>query len=1146
MNPTEHTTPSTTWKKYKSSLIKLTKIISKDMKKERTKQFNIHRNTYDILASKLELTDEEQIQMQTAADHLRTIDEYTTEGILTRARIKYDLEMDKPSKTFLSLEKIKYQQTTITALKLNNGTITSNPHQMIKATEEYYTELFKLRETNPTAQQELYQAIKNEGKTLTTAQKELLESPITEQEVKHAMKHAPQNKSPGPDGIPEELYTTLHSTLAKQFTALINNLTPETLEPLKWNESIIRIIFKKGDKQLLKNYRPISLLKSDYKIFTKIIANRLGKIIRTIIHESQNGFIPNQDITDNAFKAQMLLDLLDAKNEEGFILSIDQEKAFDRVNHEFMIGCLKAKEFPKTFISLIENLYKNNTARVIINDRQTSNIPIKSGVRQGDPLSSYLYIITLESLSALIRNNTTIKGISAGTKTYKLSTTADDTLLYGTTQECIDEYSKSLRLYEKASGGKINADKSNIIIYTNKKRNQLKLNHHFKELPHNSPIQYIGTTIGRNIHPNIIWNPLITKIESALNKWKHRHLNSKGKVTIIKTLAISKLHYQSQFHEPSKEHIHTMEKIIKDFYWSGKRPSIQMNTLKNPISQNGINFPDITIATTTPKIMKVKRALQYPPPQWLPLANEFLSIAHNNNLGIDNIHNNPPLINNKYTIWKGLLTAWHKLPTTLTAPTIHNTHLPYLPLTKLPTKYTNTSTLPLSDTPPELTRNGFHRLEQIGTDPTAESLALLSTLDDHRGAHESQMQLWLSSVPPHFLKKQSVNPPNTPINTWIISNTGNTFYKHSNGKFSSNTPNSIQWTHPQHKIKLTHTITEDHPQLTEGIQLEPLLTIQNLDPTKPCLAYAPATKVPAYNLANLTYTINKSTHQLYHLSNQNIRTILTQQLVKPPRNDRWKANTLPHPTNTNATPILQTFPTKIRSNMLPFFPAKYNQLRYRIFHKALPCNFKGPTGICSICKHLHPTPSNENSPHTPQETITHRFIQCPTTEPVWNLASKLLNRPITNEEKLFGINQNKTTLQQITDIILAASQWAIWKHRCEVTMHNPTDTNSPIPNPSPTATKKLQIGLILRATHSIALYYKALTTPLGKLYNTTKATTLKEAIIQLPNLFKLTPDNTIESAMHPHTKTTRHTPPPANTGNTEHQVPHDVEPPDRG
>ena len=416
------------------------------MKEQRTIRYNLNKNLYDTLASKIEITEEEQTQLQTAAEQLKIIDEFTTEGILTRSRIKYDIEMDKPSKAFLSLEKIKYQQTTIKALKLNDGTITSNPQNMLKATEEYYTDLFKLRETDTTAQQELYTAIKKEGRTLSTEQKILLTSPITENEVINAMKNAPQNKSPGPDGIPEELYTTLHLTLAKQFTNLINNLNSETLTPLKWNESIIRIIFKKGDKQQLKNYRPISLLKSDYKIFTKIIANRLGKIIRSIIHESQNGFIPNQDITDNAFKAQMLLDLLDAKNEEGFILSIDQEKAFDRVNHQFMIGCLKAKEFPEPFVTLIEHLYQNNTARIIINDRQTRNIPIKSGVRQGDPLSSYLYILTLESLSAHIRNNQQIKGINAGTTAYKLSTTADDTLLYGTAQTCIEEYSKSLSL----------------------------------------------------------------------------------------------------------------------------------------------------------------------------------------------------------------------------------------------------------------------------------------------------------------------------------------------------------------------------------------------------------------------------------------------------------------------------------------------------------------------------------------------------------------------------------------------------------------------------------------------------------------------------------------------------------------------------
>ena len=322
-----------------------------------------------------------------------------------------------------------------------------------------------------------------------------------------------------------------------------------------------------------------------------------------------------------------------------------------------------------------------------------------------------------------------------------------------------------------------------------------------------------------------------------------------------------------------------MEKLIKDFYWNGKRPSIQMNTLKNPSTKNGINFPDISIATTTPKIMKIKRALQYPPPQWLPLANEFLSIVHNNSIGIDNIHHNPPLINNKYKIWKGLLNAWHKIPTTLTYPIMENTYLPYLPLTKLPTKYTTTYTSPLSNIPTNLIKNGFHRLEHLGTNPTAESLAFFSTPDNQRRVNKSQTQRWLNNIPPCFLEKPTIHPSHPPILTWTISQTGATFYKHSNGKFSTNEKQTIEWTNPNQKIPLILTPTEDHPQLTEGIQLEPILTIKNIDPTKPNLAYAPATKVPAYNLANLVFKINNTTQQLFHLSNHSIRTILTDQLI---------------------------------------------------------------------------------------------------------------------------------------------------------------------------------------------------------------------------------------------------------------------------
>ena len=109
---------------------------------------------------------------------------------------------------------------------------------------------------------------------------------------------------------------------------------------------------------------------------------------------------------------------------------------------------------------------------------------------------------------------------------------------------------------------------------------------------------------------------------------------------------------------------------------------------------------------------------------------------------MDNIHHNPPLINNKYKIWKGLLNAWHKIPTTLIYPIMENTYLPYLPLTKLPTKYTTTYTSPLSNIPTNLIKNGFHRLEHLGTNPTAESLAFFSTPDNQRRVNKSQSQRW--------------------------------------------------------------------------------------------------------------------------------------------------------------------------------------------------------------------------------------------------------------------------------------------------------------------------------------------------------------------------------------------------------------------
>ena len=169
---------------------------------------------------------------------------------------------------------------------------------------------------------------------------------------------------------------------------------------------------KNQDRLLLKNWRPISLLNCDYKILTKCIAERLKKVIPKIIHHNQTGFVKGRNMSDSL---RTLLDILDdtvARNIGGILMTIDFEKAFDSVNLKYLNKALESFNFGESVRKWV-TLFYNNVSSCVMNKNATSAyFDISRGVRQGDPLSSLLFIIAVELLAVNIRNNRNINGIN--------------------------------------------------------------------------------------------------------------------------------------------------------------------------------------------------------------------------------------------------------------------------------------------------------------------------------------------------------------------------------------------------------------------------------------------------------------------------------------------------------------------------------------------------------------------------------------------------------------------------------------------------------------------------------------------------------------------------------------------------------------
>ena len=176
------------------------------------------------------------------------------------------------------------------------------------------------------------------------------------------------------------------------------------------------ICIPKGDKSkdLIKNWRPISLLNVVYKIGSACIAKRLKSVLPSLINEDQTGFMANRYIGDNIRLIYDLISYLYRENKTGLLLCLDFEKAFDSVDWKFMFKVLRAFGSGPDICQWISTFYKDIKSSVTVNGQLSEWFAIQRGCRQGDPISPYLFILCVEILAIMIRQNKHIKGIFIG------------------------------------------------------------------------------------------------------------------------------------------------------------------------------------------------------------------------------------------------------------------------------------------------------------------------------------------------------------------------------------------------------------------------------------------------------------------------------------------------------------------------------------------------------------------------------------------------------------------------------------------------------------------------------------------------------------------------------------------------------------
>ena len=289
----------------------------------------------------------------------------------------------------------------------------------------------------------------------------------------------------------------------------------------------------------------------------------------------------------------------------GALISIDQEKAFDRIEINYVLQVLKAMNFGDSFISWVRLLYKDISSQILVNGTLTDSFNITRSVRQGCSLSMILYVLAIEVLGDKIRKNPNIIGIRLENhQEEKIIQHADDCNCFISIKESYKEVIKEFTNFEKASGSKINKDKTEILLLGKWKNQNTNIDPKYIK----KTIKIMGINYGENEQKEN-YDKIIAKIKDILASFENKYLSYVQKAQIINTYIYSLLYAKIRIIELTENNIREIEKSIFKLIWNNKIDAIARKTMYLKIEEGGINLPELRNIIKAMKLQKLQKAM---------------------------------------------------------------------------------------------------------------------------------------------------------------------------------------------------------------------------------------------------------------------------------------------------------------------------------------------------------------------------------------------------------------------------------------------------------------------------------------------------------------------------------------------------------
>ncbi|KAK3574580.1 hypothetical protein QTP86_010339 [Hemibagrus guttatus] len=500
----------------------------------------------------------------------------------------------------------------------NHGINLSEPTEIRKQTVRFYSKLYSSERSGAQIVEESF--LKDLPKLSEQAAREL-DRELTLAELHKALQGMENGRAPGIDGLPVEFYKAFWAVIGQDVLEVLRDSMNVSQLPLSCRRAVLTLLPKKGDLTHLKNWRPVSLLCTDIKLLSKALASRLTKVMEQITHQDQSYCVPDKYILSNI---DLIRDILDVSRLLGLqtgLIFLDQENAFDRVEHEYLWKVLETFGFNPGFIAMVRVLYCEIESVLKVNGGLCAPFKVLRGIRQGCALSGMLYTLAIEPLLNKLRSHLFGFKVPHTNASICLSAYADDLVVMIDSQK---DLKVILNDFQVLSSAKVNWAKSEAILVGEwgGERPTLPGGLVWKK----DGFKYLGVYLGNNEFLNKNWEGTVEHVKSRLSRWKGLvpRMSYRGRMLVINNLAALSLWHKLACVDLLPNLLASIQALLVDFFWDSLH-WIPQSVLHLPKEEGGQGLVQLASRAAAFRLQFLQRLLTGPKDLiWRPVAHGLL------------------------------------------------------------------------------------------------------------------------------------------------------------------------------------------------------------------------------------------------------------------------------------------------------------------------------------------------------------------------------------------------------------------------------------------------------------------------------------------------------------------------------------------